>query len=597
MAKVWSFNTTIRNPERMENMLRALREMEGVQFDLEGQAQFFGLQIKKRLYKPSRRKLEDNSLVSAVYDVTADDLDDTTVARILEKYKNDPVDAAGRGRTTAGILNRFGLCVAKQAKGPVVITDLGKKWLAGAIDDEEIFVKFLLKWQYPNFIESGYSDFDIKPFVGTLGLITKVNVTWQGMGHKPVGLSKEEYKLFVPSLIKASQIKEYADAIIEYRTRKESKSGKDKMNYVSDFAQLRARHIYGVAADYTKALSDLRDYTDSSLRYFRMSGLIVERGGKTHIDIAAEKQVEVRSVLDHVKVGADHFSSYDEYFQYLGDVHALPLPWKNEKDLHSISIQLEGLLEEEAKDVDFDTTELIAQAHAKPVDKQVDILQESLNEVRIKKLRDLKHNLDVLDDCLEKLNKITSKQYEPLTARPSLDFEWYCTRALAVLNDALMIEPSFKIGDDGIPTGFRANSSDIECLYKDFGMTMEVTLLLGRDQWYAEGQPVMRHLRDFEDKTKNIAYCLFVAPFIHRDTLNSFWGSNKYSYEGRRQNIIPLTIRQFIRILEIAKDKIVSNGLNHSSINELLSSISQGIDKFEDSNEWMNTFNECIDQW
>ena len=47
MKKVWSFNTTIRNPERMENMLRALGELEGIMFNKDGQSSFFGLQIKK----------------------------------------------------------------------------------------------------------------------------------------------------------------------------------------------------------------------------------------------------------------------------------------------------------------------------------------------------------------------------------------------------------------------------------------------------------------------------------------------------------------------------------------------------------------------
>jgi len=42
----------------------------------------------------------------------------------------------------------------------------------------------------------------------------------------------------------------------------------------------------------------------------------------------------------------------------------------------------------------------------------------------------------------------------------------------------------------------------------------------------------MRHLRDFEDTNADKkAYCLFVAPKIHRDTLNTFWMAIKYEYE------------------------------------------------------------------
>jgi len=598
MADVWSFNTTIRNPERMENMLRALSEMEGVEFDLTGQEMFFGLQIKKRLYKPTKLKLGDASLIASVYSESADDLEDSIVETILEKYNGDQVDGSGRGRTAAGILNRFGLCVALQSRGAVVITNLGKQWLANKVDDEELFTKFFLKWQYPNYIETGYDSFNIKPFVGVLALIKTVNDSWQTLGNKPVGLSKDEYRLFVPSLTKASQIEEYAQAIIDYRSEKQRRVGKDKVDLLKQLATTRVRSIYGTNKPLAKALSDLRDYTDSSIRYFRMSGLIAERGGKTHIDIAHDKQVEVDSILAAVEITAEAFDSYEAYFSYLSDLNSLDLPWQNEADLQKIIMQLTSFLRAEAGEIGVNADEYLNKTRTQSLKQKVDSLHESLNEVRVQKLRSLKHNLEVLDDCIEKLTIITSKQYQSLTTRPSLDFEWYTARALMVLNDAINIEPSFKIGDDGIPTGFRPNISDIECFYKTFGMTVEVTLLLGRDQWIAEGQPVMRHLRDFEDKLdSDVAYCLFVAPLIHRDSLNTFWGSNKHSYEGKRQNIIPLTLPQFLEILEIARQKIRTNNLNHSDIHQLLQTICGGIDQYDSPGEWLERLPVYISEW
>jgi hypothetical protein len=38
----------------------------------------------------------------------------------------------------------------------------------------------------------------------------------------------------------------------------------------------------------------------------------------------------------------------------------------------------------------------------------------------------------------------------------------------------------------------------------------------------------MRHLRDFEEKTKKESYCLFIAPQIHQDTLETYWISVKF---------------------------------------------------------------------
>ncbi|MFA7302462.1 MAG: AlwI family type II restriction endonuclease [Candidatus Paceibacterota bacterium] len=597
MAKVWSFNTTIRNPERMENMLRALSELEGTQFDAQGQEAFFGLQIKKRLYKPEKSTLGEQDLITAVHlDESGDDIDDDTVERIIAKYRGRDVDGSGRGRTAAGILNRFGLCVALQSRGSVVISDLAKRWLEHEIDDEELFTKFFLKWQYPNEIEVGYGGFDIKPFVGTLSLISKVNDKWATLGNKPVGLSKLEYQLFVPSLVRADQINDYAERIVSFRTEKEARTGVDKTNFIKQFSAARVREIYGENKPLGKALNDLRDYTDSSVRYFRVSGLLALRGGDTHIDIAKDKEVEVASILETISASAEQYSSYEDYFTYLNDINALELPWRNEEDLNKISAKLTTILESEAGEMDV--ASYITELAPLPTKKKVDSLGAKLNDLRIQKLRGLKHDVGALDECIEKLGSITSKNYETLTARPSLDLEWYAARALMVLNDAIEIAPSFNMGDDGIPTGFRSNTSDIECYYSTFGMTIEATLLLGRDQWYAEGQPVMRHLRDFEDKLESdTAYCIFIAPLIHRDTLNTFWGSNTAGYEGKKQIIIPLTLSQFVAILKIAKRKIGEGTLTQQQLKQLFESFAHHIEGVQNPHDWLVSFPEVIERW
>lgn len=332
MANVWSFNTTVRNPERVESLLRMLSEMEGQLFDSIGQEKFFGLQIKKRYYKPNKSTLAEKDLIDAVYGDSGDELDDSIVDRILLKYKGS-MDAAGRGRTSASVLNRFGLCVALKSKGPVVVTDLGKKWLEKEISDEEFFTKFFLKWQYPNEIELGYQGFNIKPFVATLALINKVNLLWADLGNKPVGLSKIEYALFVPSLTKPDDIESFSRRIVEFRRNKESRSGQEKRKYVSSYVESRALEIFGNVSNLETKVNNLQDYTDSSVRYFRMSGMLSVRGGGTHIDISQDKIVEVESILQSISIAAEEFNNESEYFEYLVNFNLPELPWENENDL------------------------------------------------------------------------------------------------------------------------------------------------------------------------------------------------------------------------------------------------------------------------
>ena len=125
------------------------------------------------------------------------------------------------------------------------------------------------------------------------------------------------------------------------------------------------------------------------------------------------------------------------------------------------------------------------------------------------------------------------------------------TLALNVIDDAIEIKPNYPLGDDHEPS-FTAprDVPDIECFYEDFNMICEVTMLTTRSQWFNEGQPVMRHLRDFEDRSnQQNNYCLFIAPKIHDDTLNTFWFATKYEYDGKKQKVLPLTISQFQDLL------------------------------------------------
>ena len=157
------------------------------------------------------------------------------------------------------------------------------------------------------------------------------------------------------------------------------------------------------------------------------------------------------------------------------------------------------------------------------------------------------------------------------------------------------------VADDNMPT-FTASGDkpDIECYYDDFNMISEVTLLRGRNQWYAEGQPVMRHLRDFEDKNLDKEnYCLFIAPIIHRDTLNTFWMGIKLGYEGKKQKIIPLTISQYITVLQkvIELNNKYNIRIKQKNIKDLIDDLYNSSEIFTDSTEWIRTFDDIIENW
>ena len=180
-----------------------------------------------------------------------------------------------------------------------------------------------------------------------------------------------------------------------------------------------------------------------------------------------------------------------------------------------------------------------------------------------------------------------------------IELERLCTLALNALNDAISINPNYPVGDDNEPTFTApANKPDIECFYKNFNAICEVTMLTNRQQWYAEGQPVMRHLRDFENLHSKETFCIFIAPDLHRDTVNTYWTSVKYEYEGVKQKIIPLTIIQFVKLLDaliIRKKK--GSQIFHNEIKDLFDKIIDKTNSVSNSDKWLETIPEEINNW
>lgn len=168
------------------------------------------------------------------------------------------------------------------------------------------------------------------------------------------------------------------------------------------------------------------------------------------------------------------------------------------------------------------------------------------------------------------------------------------------LNDAVRIQPNYPVGDDNEPT-FTApsNKPDIECFYDAFNLICEVTMLRNRDQWYNEGQPVMRHLRDFEDLYPDKpAYCIFIAPSLHRDTMNTFWAAIKMGYEGRPQRIIPLTTNQFAELLVVLSELIMMNSIfSHIQLRRLFDAILEETKDINDSRDWIKKIPAVIAWW
>ena len=615
MPKCWSLSTTIRNPERNIPFLRVLAEFEGKVFTEEVQAAFFKRLIQTKNYKPTGLPSD----IVAKYE-EPEEFTDEELEQILNlihyensQYDNQEQIYAFRGRTAVGNLNKMGMAIAREAIGTVTITPLGREILSGSPNYNNIFLRYCLKWQLPNPAESGYQGFNITPFIVTLHVINKVNELWSNEGNKPVGLSKEEFALFIPVLTHYRDKEKTAENIINFRKTIRTLDANDARIYVDNCFRETVIRVFELDKNdefnITKKINNLYDYGDSAIRYFRQTNLLYYRGAGRYIDLSPTRTVEIQKILETYDGSAKQFENLNTYLEYMADINQPILPWEDLESLEKVyinlidtAINLQNIIEQNYKGQSLHKFNLVKTKYQSPSEYNAKIneLRTIIKVLNTDYLILQERNLSNLPNYIEELNALATRR-RTASGQDPLNLEYYTAQTLIALDDARQIMPNYSVADDNMPT-FTASGDkpDIECYYDDFNMISEVTLLRGRNQWYAEGQPVMRHLRDFEDKNLDKEnYCLFIAPIIHRDTLNTFWMGIKLGYEGKKQKIIPLTISQYITVLQkvIELNNKYNIRIKQKNIKDLIDDLYNSSEIFTDSTEWIRTFDDIIENW
>ena len=599
MIKPWSITTTFRNPERLRDSLDVLKQLENSKWNKENQKKYQILLIQSRVYGYGETQFYNN-LSQDMIDLIEEASKGISFEQAEQIFNaKNYVDPSMRGRQSMNVFQKFGFVAIENEK--IKIKDLGKLLLKDDFDMGEIFFNSFLKWQKLTLGNRDYKDnsrYDIKPFIGTLHLINAVNQKELARHKKAKGISKKEFSLFVPTLVDFHNIDIYAGKIIALRDEQLGKSKKDQEEIYDVYKKQFIGEFLGSSNEIKikKLLANLKDYGDNAIRYFRLTRYIYIRGNGFYVDLENRRSVELQSLLAYDNAQAKSFASKEKYINYMCDVSQPRLPWETLKKCREI---IEKLVIEIQK----------YESRLKKENIEIKKFQEmKINETKdyIKKLTAYRRDLQNEEDCqqaqtTEKIERCVSslESIYDFKDRPIL-LEKLSAFGLRALNDALKIQPNYPVGDDNEPTFTApANTPDIECFYENFNAICEVTMLKNRDQWFNEGQPVMRHLRDFELKHKEkTSYCLFIAPKLHRDTINTFWSAVKAGYEGKMQKIVPITINEFVLILKaLLRAKSANLPLEHTDIARLYDGIVDASISCENSTHWLKNTSNIISQW
>lgn len=560
--------------------------MEQTDWNQENQCRFQILLIQNRLYTPEAEGLTeeqlqmlDNPMVSMTFQQAETIFND--------KHYEDP---SMRGRTSFKPLEKAGLAFI--IKGKIKITALGKRLLAEEIEMDDFYCRSLIQWQYPNPLSRDFSTadgYDTKPFISTLQLIHRVNELCREQGHKEKGISKIEFGIFALSLINYKEIHMAAQELLNFRMKLESiPTPREKNDFQISFTQ-------SYLADYVNySENNIRDYTDNVIRYFRLTKYIYIRGGGYYIDLEPRRKVELIKLFEQENGSSRLFSTKSDFITFMCDPVTYVLPWESIQELQQITNLIIKDIHAIQEELGLERGTYVLQDTIESLQKQALELREIRTNLQSKQIKLNYMNVAEIDGTIQKLENIRN-----LPEKPSIALEKYIHIALNIINDAIQIKANCPVGDDNDPIFTApANVPDIEYEYFDFAGICEVTMLTGRNQWYNEGQPVMRHLRDFEEKQQNKPnYCLFVSPSLHRDTLNTFWTAIKHEYEGKQQRIVPLSISQIVELLRLLQKWIqLGKRFQYSHLRSLYDRI-LNVEGLRSSTEWQASISTTFQTW
>ena len=567
-----NITTTIRNPIRLIDFLKTLSHIEGQVWNNETQMLFQSLLIQERIYKPTSNNLSVDQIEVLENPNIKMSLNEAKEIFRSKNYK----DPAMRGRTSFSPLKEFGLAFIEN--DCIKLSKQGEMLLSGEIDFEDTFFQWSLKWQFPNPISSKLrKGTNIRPFVGFLKLIDEVNKECVKRGLKVKGLSKYEFNIFALSLIHHNQINNKVQNILDFRQQIES------LNDYSEQKLFYEDQLNYYLSEYNNfSMDNVRDYADNLKRYYLLTGLVRLRGGGFYIDLTQEKNVVIENIFTNIGYKSSVYEKAEDYLNYLGDSSKPELDYSKSQMIYEQKQNLAQLIEETSLSYDIESIQ---------DSKELEYVKKRfLDQVFKKEHSNVQGVLEIID-------KITNVR--ELDLKPSIALEYWVSKGLLVINDALEIKPNYLTdSDNNVIFTAGANVGDIECFYNDFNLLCEVTLLSSRNQWYNEGQPVMRHFKDFLDENGKRSYCLFIAPKIHRDTINTFWTALKYEYEGSTLKIIPITLTDFNKILEVQKDYFANDKNITSEKLDLLFSSLTDVENIDNSDNWrahirntINSFN------
>ena len=521
--KVFSINTTIRNPARNYDFLKVFERFDGIEnTDTNLYLYYFDL-IKNGIYKsikvPNSIKVKwDNNL----------ELSSSEVKAIIDNNPQAP-GLKGRVMTQLRALKDQSLLffedTDKRSIKKIFISKLGKELLQHPENAQTIYTKIMLSMHAKNPCRTTMMNESI-PFLNTLFTIREVNRIWKDLGNEPKGILMHEFGAFVLSMTDCNY-KQTARDIINYRNKFKFEINQ---NYIEEY--LKNKNILPFTFESIK-----RDYPDEVYRKFEMTGLITRHGkfNYVYINFSNYNIEKVNTILnDYNNYSFQEFNTQKEYFEFQEQTY---IPWENndiirrqilEAKAKPLSVSLDPYKSLDEKENYLDTL-FYNSALAKAVDKI--------------ELKSIYRELLILSGtCKEK------SKYESISE--PLRLEYLLALLLGKLYGTKGLVSNIIYNEEGLPLHCAVGGKcDISYHDVNGSYILEPTMQTGKNQQLnSETTNIVRHSKQEESKTGISYRVLMVAPRIHADVIDFF----KYKIATDNAKILSLSIDKTVDLFNMS---------------------------------------------
>ena len=583
----WGWRTKPRSVIKTIQWFKSLEKLEGEDWDYSLKK----LSKNMKTIHPIRRQYYFNTQI----DIEGSPIKNLSYDEYLSGNFDGEADSESNARNDLATYKFFGLGFI-DADGKVRVTKSGKM-IAKSNFDSEIFLKLLLKMHFPS-INTGYGKncskenpvFPLKMIINLVSDLEYIN----------------RFEMSLALL--CNNMKEYdklLKAVKEFREEYLSLENKRDGNKCNALYRKIAEKYFSLEEKSEGTYFTMCDAINRALRFtglFNISG----RGNYTKVRIAeyARKKIEMLRNFynyDYIKT-----EKLDEYMDWFGDYDNIQLPWENEKNRKDLIVDKIILLEEKIDeynskyglDLKYDSNLYYKELDKKNKDTKLKVIENEL----VDQITNLNERIfiqytskteSIRNEIIEKFEDIVSGD-EDMAA---LWLECNTWKSLVAIDGEKDVKRNFTIEEDLSPRNFApgtGNTPDMELYNDKYIIVPEVSLMTGVLQWEHEASSVIDHVLNIIKKHKTTKVTgLFISSRINVRTMWQFFILNKESWMGNPVPVIPLTIGQYMKILEYT----YQNNLEIDQFNNLLQYIHKGAINCKNYEIWDKNIEKYIEEW